>query len=225
MVPPKSILFDCDGVLVDTEIVAARVVVRTLGNYGINLDIKAYMKEFSGRKDAEIIAEFSSKYPNALPAHLLEEIELGFDRAFETELELITGAKEMLASITIPKAVVSNSVKKRLKHNLYATGLNTYFNDNQLFSAEFVPKPKPSPDVYLYALEGMGFFANNTMAVEDSLAGIEAATRAGLKVVAFGGASHIQEGHEQKALALGAFTFVKTMEELSDVIGQWANSN
>ena len=213
-----SILFDCDGVLVDTEIMAARVVVRELAKVGVELDIHQYMKEFSGRKDTEIIAHFQEVSKGKVPKDFFHTIEKGFDRAYETELEIIPGAESLLASIQIPKAVVSNSSLQRLSYALNATKLIRFFDPHKLYSAEFVPKPKPDPDIYLWALQQTGFDRESTIAIEDSFAGVTAAVAAGLTVLGFCGASHIQEGHAEKLLQIGAFATAKTMDELGRLI-------
>jgi len=213
-----SILFDCDGVLVDSEIMAARVVVRELAKVGVHLDIHDYMKEFSGRKDLEIIAHFQDVSEGKVPADFMHTIEKGFDRAYETELEIIPGAEELLASMTLPKAVVSNSSLARLRFSLNATNLIRFFDPSQLYSAEFVPNPKPAPDIYLWTMRETGFKAENTIAIEDSFAGVTAAVAAGLTVLGFCGASHIQPGHQEKLMQLGAFATADTMGELATLI-------
>lgn len=213
-----NILFDCDGVLVDTEIMAARVVVRELEKVGVKLDIHEYMKEYSGRKDTEIVAHFQKISEGKVPKDFFHTIEKGFDKAYETELEIISGAEELLLNINLPKAVVSNSSLSRLSFSLNTTKLIRFFDPNKLYSAEFVPKPKPDPDIYLWALSQTGFDAKYTIAVEDSFAGVTAAVAAGLTVLGFCGASHIQQGHQQRLLELGAFATADSMDELASLI-------
>jgi HAD superfamily hydrolase (TIGR01509 family) len=209
----KYILFDCDGVLVDSEIIAANVLLRLLKPFGYEMNVKHFMQRYAGMKDHDILAHISEEHRIVLPAHFADVLEKAIDDSLEAELQAISGVQEALELIRLPKAVVSNSQMERVKNSLKVAQVTHYFGD-RIYTAEMAGKPKPDPQIYQYALEQLGLQSHEALVVEDSLTGVTAAHGAGLKVIGFVGASHIMEGHAAKLIACGASGIVETMEDL-----------
>jgi HAD superfamily hydrolase (TIGR01509 family) len=210
----KYILFDCDGVLVDSEIIAANVLLRLLKPFGYEMNVKHFMQRFAGMKDNDILAHISESHQIQFPAQFPHQLEEAIDDSLQAELQAINGVQEALHAISLPKAVVSNSQLERVKNSLAVAQVSHFFDD-RIYTAEMAGKPKPDPDIYLYALRQLGLQVDEAWVVEDSLTGVTAAHGAGLKVIGFTGASHIMEGHAEKLIACGATQTVETMEELS----------
>jgi HAD superfamily hydrolase (TIGR01509 family) len=210
----KYILFDCDGVLVDSEIIAANVLLRLLRPFGYEMNVKHFMQRFAGMKDHDILAHISASHQIQFPAQFPHQLEEAIDDSLKAELQAIGGVQTTLQSIALPKAVVSNSQLERVKNSLQVAQVSHFFED-RIYTAEMAGKPKPDPAIYLYALQKLGLQAHEALVVEDSLTGVTAAHGAGLKVIGFTGASHIMEGHAEKLITAGASLTVETMEELS----------
>ncbi|MES2733060.1 MAG: HAD family hydrolase [Bacteroidota bacterium] len=213
----KYILFDCDGVLVDSEIIAANVLIRLLKPFGFEMSLKPFMQQFAGMKDNEILSHISEKHSIQLPAYFLHQLEGAIDDTLKEELQAIHGVQLALHTIQLPKAVVSNSPLERVENSLRVAKISHCF-DERIFTADMAGKPKPHPDVYLYALKKLGLQPDETIVVEDSPTGVTAAHSAGLKVIGFTGASHIMEGHADKLIACGASLIVARMEDLSQAL-------
>lgn len=211
----KQLIFDCDGVIVDTEIVAAEVTTKVFQRYNVHIAIEDYIKNHTGKTISGLFRTLLS------PEHL-EQVDVKIlaeecDQDIYNQLRAVEGMKEVVTSIDIPKAVVSNSrlwqVKKAIKH----VGLEEAFND-RFFSAEMVANPKPAPDIYLHAAKSLGVAPEHCLVVEDSKSGVKAAVAAGMTVIGFAGASHIREGHGEALAELGAAKVAMNPQELKQMI-------
>ncbi len=215
----KHILFDCDGVLVDTEITAANVMVKALQQLGTDISINYFMQHYSG-------ATFSAILDIYLPTIIGNE-RIQFIHTLEQEIvkkvSVIKGTSKMLASIKLPKSIVSNSEIWQVKEEVEKTGIDHYFTGH-IFSSELVENPKPAPDVYNLAVKKLGLKKTEVLVVEDSITGATAALAARLKVIGFAGASHILPGHSQKMLEIGVFKVAGNMKELEEIIAHLAPS-
>jgi HAD superfamily hydrolase (TIGR01509 family) len=208
----KCILFDCDGTLVDSENITNSVVAKMAAELGINMNLREAQEMFGGKTlDAVIygMKELSGKdIPNDWLPRLVEEVS----KAYEADLRPMEGIKELLDNINIPICVASNGEPRHVKSSLTLTGLIDYFNDD-VFTASEVERPKPAPDLFLYAAKQMGFKPKDCIVIEDSIPGVTAAVNANIKV--YGLVKLCSTDELENA---GAIPF-KTMHELSDLLG------
>ena len=197
----KHIIFDCDGVLIDTEIVAAEVTVNWLQSENVDISVAEFILHYTGKTFTNII--------NGLKANgrLSESIETEaivplLDDQIKAQVRPVLGVKKMLDRLHFPKSVVSNSATHYVKEALEKIDVAHHFLP-RVFSAEMVAYAKPSPLVYQLAIETIGIPKEEIIVVEDSLTGAQAALAAGLTTIGFLGGSHIQAGHGEKLMELG----------------------
>lgn len=183
------ILFDCDGVLVDSEIIANRVMAAHLSAHGYPITGAQTRERFIGRTIPTImkmVADEGVDLPDDFEATLRAKDEVAFAR----ELKPVAGVVEALRRLDgQPRAVASSGSMAKIERNLDITGLRPFFAQH-LFSAAMVANPKPAPDLFLLAAREMGYAASNCMVIEDTPLGVEAARRAGMRAIGFVGASH-----------------------------------
>jgi HAD superfamily hydrolase (TIGR01509 family) len=183
------ILFDCDGVLVDSEIISAECAASELANLGMSLSTEDILKRFLGRSRSEI-ADSARRAGFVVPKDFVERIETHIQRRFEKQLKPIEGVSDILHALLPQICVASGSPLGYIRRALDLTGLLVHFEDH-LFSATMVRDPKPAPDVFLYAAASMGATATYCLVIEDSLSGIAGAKAAAMAVIGFIGGSHL----------------------------------
>lgn len=212
----KHILFDCDGVLIDTEIVAAEVVTNWLNSEGVDIDIETFISDYTGKTFTDILEILKS---NKLLAPNIEtrEAVVFMDEEIRRNMRPIPQVDLMLANVPFTSSMVSNS---GVDYVLEAIGLldAAHIFEKRVFSAEMVAKGKPDPAVYLLALETLGLDKNEVIVVEDSVAGVTASVAAGLKTIAFLGGSHVRDGHSDKLVRLGASELIHSHQQLTDYL-------
>jgi len=212
----KHIIFDCDGVLIDTEIVAAEVVVNWFQTQELQMTVNEFIVEHTGKMFSHILRELMAA--GQLPADL--DIQATMDLLepeVKNKMRPITGVKEVLESINLPKSVVSNSAVDYVDGALEKFGWAHYF-EKPTFSAELVEKGKPSPLVYQLAIDTVGVDKSELIAIEDSYTGVQAALAAGIKTIGFLGGSHILHGHAERLESLGVAGLAKDHAELQQLL-------
>lgn len=216
--PPELIIFDCDGVLIDSEVLANRANVEFLSRLGVTLTLEDYMEQFVGlsrREELEVLERnFTVQFPDDYEAALSRYKQALFER----ELTATPGINDLLQRFPLPKAVASGSSPERLKHTLELTGLWSLFAPH-IYSSTLVAKGKPAPDIFLYTADKLGVLPERCLVIEDSVPGVQAAVAAGMTVVGFTGGSHIRPGHDQKLLSCGACGVFETMPALAEWLG------
>lgn len=199
----KHILFDNDGTIVDSEIIAARIMLKLLAQHGLVMEEPAYNMRFPGLLTRDIILALQQEEGFIPPADFVQQLHNKHKDGFHRSIRAIRGMPTLFRSINVPKSMVSNGsimhVAKCLRRVCMYSALDGY-----IFSAEQVEKPKPWPDVYLFALQKLGLLPHETLVVEDSVTGILAAKSAGIQAIGFLGAAHIRDGHGQKLWEAGA---------------------
>ncbi len=183
------VIFDCDGVLVDSEPVSVRVLVTALKHHGIDMAEEEAYSRFLGRSLATMTQVMDEEYGFHTGPEFLEGLRLDLYERFKTELQAISGIADTIDRLGCDHCVASSSQPERIRLSLSLTGLIDKFEPN-IFSASMVENGKPAPDLFLYAADKMGYDPANCIVVEDSPAGIEAAQRAGMRALAFTGGSH-----------------------------------
>src|SRR5262245_33829100 len=197
------IIFDCDGVLVDSEIISFEAEAEVFGEIGITLTAEDLLGRFLGMSSASMFAIIEREHGIKLPPDFAARAIQRTLEAFDRRLQPIAGIAELLAGLRGRKCVASSSEPQRIRHSLSLTGLLHYF-DPHIFSATQVKHGKPAPDLFLFAAERMGVPPARCLAIEDSVAGVTAARAAGMTVLGFTGGSHCLDGHADKLRAAGA---------------------
>ncbi|MDL9979252.1 HAD family hydrolase [Microbacterium sp. ASV49] len=183
---PQLVIFDCDGVLVDSEILAARVGQRVLADLGCEVSLDEILERFVGASSEAYRAGVSEMLGRPLAPGWERPYSAWYTEAFRTELRAVPGIAESLLQLSLPTCVASNSGHARIRESLRTTDLLTHF-DGRIFSAEDVERGKPEPDVYLWAAKSMGVAPAHCVVVEDSVFGVRAARAAGMRVFAYAG--------------------------------------
>lgn len=219
MAPPELVIFDCDGVLVDSEPLSMRVLLETIAEAGAVIDAEQGYEHFLGKSLASVIEILRRDYHIAVSDDALEKMRKRLYALFESELRPIPGIARALESIELPRCVASSSQVERVKLSLAVTGLAPFFGDH-IFSASMVDNGKPAPDLFLHAAREMQIEPARCIVIEDSPAGVEAAKRAGMRVFAFLGGSHAQTPvHRQSLEDLEPFLIFDDMAALHGLIG------
>jgi HAD superfamily hydrolase (TIGR01509 family) len=209
----ELVIFDCDGVLVDSETIAARIHAEALSGCGYAVTVEEMIRRFTGIPDRDMYAVIERELGRPLPADYDERARLALARTYRDGLQAIPGVHETLAAISLPACVASSGSPETLEAALRAAGLYERFAPN-IFSASQVQSGKPAPDLFLFAAGRMAVAPRNCLVVEDSVAGVTAAVAAGMTVFGFTGAGHCGPGHAEALAAAGARLVFDAMPEL-----------
>jgi len=213
------IIFDCDGVLVDSEIVAARVEAELLRKAGHEISAEELAERYAGLTFRDILLTIEREAQILFQASLIETAETKIDERLRKEVKAIDGAAQAVASIPYKKCICSNSSTTRIESMLTRARLLPLF-EGVIFSSADTPtaKPKPAPDVFLFAAEKMEASPQKTIVIEDSVHGIAGARAAGMRVIGFTGASHTHSRHADMLMEAGAETTISRMSDLKPTI-------
>jgi HAD superfamily hydrolase (TIGR01509 family) len=182
----EVVIFDCDGVLVDSERLAVRIDVQVLASLGWHLTEAEVVSRFVGLSDAHIRREAEAQIGRKLPEDWEAEFQSLYREAFQAELQPVEGILEALEQIPFRTCVASSGTHEKMRFTLGLTGLHERFA-GRIFSATEVERGKPAPDLFLHAAERMGVLPAQCVVVEDSVHGVTAARAAGMRVLAYGG--------------------------------------
>lgn len=183
------VIFDCDGVLVDSEPISMSVLVEVIEAAGGHIGEDEAYDRFLGRSMASICKILSAEFGLDITADHLETMRRRLYARFEAELQPIPGVKAAIRALACEKCVASSSQLERVRLSLTVTGLIDDLSDH-IFSSSMVTHGKPAPDLFLHAARTMAFKPEDCLVIEDSLAGISAAKAAGMRVFGFVGGSH-----------------------------------
>lgn len=212
--PAALVIFDCDGVLIDSEMIFARILGECLAEADFATTLEEALALGFGRNALTLSAEVERQYGRSLPEGFFPGMRSRTKAAFETELRPVAGVVELLAALALPRCVASNSQLDRVRHALALTGLLPYFEPH-VFSASQVARGKPAPDLFLHAAQRLGVPPGAAIVVEDSVGGVEAACAAGMAVVGFCGGSHCRDGHADRLAAAGCAHVFARMADLA----------
>ncbi|MGI9510732.1 MAG: HAD family hydrolase [Geminicoccaceae bacterium] len=215
----ELIIFDCDGVLIDSEVLSTRATVAALDAIGYRISEEEAYRDFVGRSYASIRKTIESDWGRSLPESFEAEVEKRTLEAMATSLEPIAGAGSALSKLDRPRCVASSSSIDWIELGLRKTGLLGHLSPH-LFSASMVENGKPAPDVFLHAAGEMGVVPANVLVIEDSLPGVQGGVAAGMTVIGFTGGSHIldKQGHGERLKSAGAALIIDEMRMLPDLI-------
>jgi HAD superfamily hydrolase (TIGR01509 family) len=190
MINPDLIIFDCDGVLVDSEVLSCRCLSEVLAGYGIDLGLDQALDLFLGRSVTAVLDHYMTL--GCLdPEQFSAELRAGVRVAFLSALCPIEGVSSVLEGLQIPHCVASSSDVERVSFSLSLTGLAPHFH-RRLYTSQMVERGKPAPDLFLYAADRMRADPRRTLVIEDSVSGVTAGKAAGMTVWGFVGGSHYQ---------------------------------
>ncbi len=211
------VVFDCDGVLINSEEIACAVCVEALAT----LDMRMTMREFAGRHAGMPISDswrlIEKNYGKPLPEGFRDGVDKEVYRRFAEALAPMDGASDLLANLKSARCVASSTGLARLTQNLRQVGLVQFFEPS-IFSVSQVKRGKPAPDVFLFAASQMGADPAHCLVVEDSAHGVVAACRAGMRVIGFAGGGHTPPDHADKLTASGALGVAHSMAELAPLL-------
>lgn len=220
----EAVLFDLDGVLVDSEVLAVEVELQTLADLGLRYDPAEFKRRFLGMPDADfrdaLDADRRAVVGEPLPENFLQVVHARRDEAFQTRLQAVEGAFEAVAALNRPRAVATSTGVAFLRRKLDLTGLAPLFGANA-YSADLVERGKPHPDIYLYAADRLGADPARCLAVEDSVNGVRSALAAGMTVWGFAGGGHMDAASADRLTQAGAARIVRRWREAQADFAAW----
>jgi HAD superfamily hydrolase (TIGR01509 family) len=210
------IIFDCDGVLVDSEVLACQSLAETLGRHGIPSSLADVYSRFLGRSFTVVEEHYQRARGEPLPDAFRTGLRETQASLFQSSLKAIPHIRDVLGSLKVPFCLASSSDAERIRVTLAATGLDALFGD-RVYTAAMVARGKPAPDLFLLAARSMGALPARTLVVEDSLTGVEAGKAAGMTVWGFIGGSHYAGRRDIEAalVAAGADRVFASMAEFA----------
>ncbi|KSV81903.1 hypothetical protein N183_15425 [Sinorhizobium sp. Sb3] len=222
----KLVIFDCDGVLVDSEIIGIKIETELLRIAGYEISVERMTERFAGMNWKDILLILEHESGLKLMGALLDKTETELDARLPTEVEAIAGVRRVLEELRYQRCVCSNTKKPRLEAMLTKVGLKDFFGE-RIFSAKDLGegRSKPKPDIFLFGAHRMGFDPSQTVVVEDSVHGVQAARTAGMAVIGFTGGSHTFPTHAENLRRAGASLIVSHMSDVPAAISELANSD
>lgn len=213
------LIFDCDGVLVDSEHLACAALAEIMTTLGHSMTADEAMLAFAGRSLKDVLARAERLLSRPIPEDLGEQAAVQLMARFRRELQAVAGVKEAIAALPYRRCVASSSDPGRLTLSLDVTGLSALFGNN-VFSAVEVANGKPAPDLFLLAARRLGEDPSSCIVIEDSVLGVEAAGAAGMAAIGFAGASHANRGLAERLVAAGAEPVIDSMANLPAAVEQ-----
>ncbi|PWH83449.1 HAD family hydrolase [Algibacter marinivivus] len=180
----KCIIFDCDGVLIDSESIAIKVLVDMANDLGANMDFKESLISLKGKALNLCMDVISKRINNPLPIHFEQDYRINTFEAFRKDIQPIKGIKDVVQSLNVPFCVASSGPENKIRLNLEITDLLPFFEGN-IFSCYAIQKWKPEPDIFLWAAKTMGFIPSECLVIEDSVSGVKAAKTGGFDVYGY----------------------------------------
>jgi HAD superfamily hydrolase (TIGR01509 family) len=213
------IIFDCDGVLVDSEVISCRAHAETLTRHGYPITADQVLERFLGVSDREARLTVEAELGRSLPADLEAQMKQAALQRYADELGAIPHVGESIVAIDLPKCVASSGTPEKIRHGLTCAGLYDLLSPH-IFSATQVARGKPAPDLFLFAAERMRTAAERCIVIEDSIPGVTGARAAGMIVLGFHGGSHCGPGHAAMLRAAGAAVTFDDMRQLPDLVAR-----
>ncbi len=214
---PALVIFDCDGVLIDSQVIQARVDAAELTRLGYPVTAEEADARFLGATTVAMQAEVERALGRALPADFEATRDRLVDAAYRRELRPIAGVEAAVGALGMPCCVASNARTMRLREVLALTGLLAPFEPH-VFGADLVARPKPAPDLFLFAAARMGAAPDRCVVIEDSVTGVRAGVAAGMRVLGFHGGGHCRPGHDRALMEVGAAATFGDMAGLAELL-------
>lgn len=210
----KNIIFDFDGVLVDSEILVAKSFCKYLAARNISFSEEEF-SIYAGKKTVQVIEELSNKFKIENQKKFFDDFMKIANKIYSQELIAVKGAKIFLEITDYNFFIGSNSIKKRILSGLKKVKFDSFFNEDKVFSFDMVKKSKPDPDIFLSVISTNQLIKKETIIVEDSAVGVEAGVAAGIKVVGLTAGGHWYKNRSKNELLnVGAFTIANSYKDL-----------
>jgi HAD superfamily hydrolase (TIGR01509 family) len=217
------VIFDCDGVLVDSEQLANATLAELMTSLGYPISAEEAIRTFTGRSLADVVTLAENLLGRPIPADIGERYGQRLLARFRSELAPVAGVHAAIAALPYRRCVASSSTRERLLLSLELTGLAPLFGEH-VYSATQVSRGKPAPDLFLFAARSEGEPPSNCIVIEDSLLGVEAARAAGMAVIGFTGASHASDNLAESLVTAGASSIIRSMAELPAAVERLASA-
>ena len=188
------VIFDCDGVLIDSEIISATVLVEELARHGVAIEMSHVLEHFIGHPYVVVAGKIAAIAGAPLPASFETDYRARLVQRFDAELRAMPGILDVLDSLAVPFCAATSSHPERAQRSLRAAGLAERFGE-RVYTVSMVARPKPAPDLFLHAAKAMKVDPKQCLVIEDSDLGIAAAQAAGMMAWQFTGGSHYQACH------------------------------
>jgi HAD superfamily hydrolase (TIGR01509 family) len=211
------IIFDCDGVLVDSEPIAHGLLAQMMTDLGHPMSTAESVQKFTGRSLVDTLPLIEDVLGRSIPDQIGQHYSRLLLERLRRDLKPIAGVKKAVAMLRYPRCVASSSSLERIHLSLEVTGLAALFGSN-VFSATQVTHGKPAPDLYLFAATKMAVAPKDCVVIEDSSLGVTAGRAAGMKVIGFTGGAHSRDGTARNLASAGAYAIVSSMAELSATV-------
>ena len=217
--PVDLVIFDCDGVLVDSEVISCHAHAHALTRHGYPITAEQVLHRFLGVSDREARLIVETEMGRSLPDDFDDQVRQATLQFYAEDLRAIANAGEAIAAISLPKCVASSGTPEKIRHGLTCAGLYDTLAPH-IFSAVQVKRGKPAPDLFLFAAEQMGAAPERCIVIEDSVPGVTGACAAGMTVLGFHGGSHCVGGHAAMLRKAGAAVTFGDMRQLPALIAQ-----
>jgi HAD superfamily hydrolase (TIGR01509 family) len=216
---PQLIIFDCDGVLVDSEVISCRAHAETLTRHGYSITADQVLKRFLGVSDREARLTIENETGRKLPDDFEAQVKAATLKFYEGDLQAIPHIADAISAIALSRCVASSGTPEKIRHGLTCAGLYDVLAPN-IFSATQVKRGKPAPDLFLFAAEQMNIPPAQCIVIEDSVPGVTGGRAAGMTVLGFHGGSHCGADHAELLRAAGAAVTFDDMRQLPDLIAR-----
>lgn len=190
MTNPDLVIFDCDGVLIDSEVISARMLIAELAHYDIHIDMSYVVRHFLGRSYPIVLKQIRSEFGIVLPDGFEADYRQRLVAAFARDLKIMPDVRDVIDNLDVPYCLATSSSPPRLAESLRIVGLTDAF-ENRTNTASEVANGKPAPDLFLHVARKFGVEPANCLVIEDSHAGVQAGLAAGMEVWQFLGGSHL----------------------------------
>jgi HAD superfamily hydrolase (TIGR01509 family) len=211
------VIFDCDGVLVDSEVIGCRAHSELLTRHGYPITEEQVLHRFLGVSDREAQLIIEAELGRKLPDDFDTQVKAETLKYYAGDLKAIAHVADAIAAIDLPKCVASSGTPEKIRHGLECAGLYEQLSPH-IFSATQVKRGKPAPDLFLYAAKEMRAAPERCLVIEDSVPGVTGAVTAGMIVLGFHGGSHCLPAHAEKLREAGAAVLFDDMRQLPDLV-------
>lgn len=198
MTVPRLVIFDCDGVVVDSEMLSAGLLMGMMADLGLPITLDIFRDDFLGRSFASSAKKCIERFGVALPPDFEPRYRAQLFPLLRAKLRPMAGVEAVLAALTVPYCLATSSAPERLAASLEGAGMVQWFSGRS-FMAHMVEHPKPAPDLFLHAAAEMGAAPGACLVIEDSEMGVRAGLAAGMTVWHFQGGAHMKAGYHLPA--------------------------
>lgn len=212
------VIFDCDGVLVDSEPISNRVFCDLLDEIGMPVTLQEMFDQFVGSSMPQCVQRLTERFGRAPPEGFVAELRRRTEAALQAQVQPVDGIREVLNALGLPYCVASSGEHSKIRTTLGATGLLERF-DGRIFSAQDVQRSKPAPDLFLHAAAALGHAPSRCLVIEDTPTGVRAGVAAGMRVFGFSARTPAQ-----RLIDAGAHATFRSMAALPAMIEGWTRA-